>query len=50
MKLTVTEAAATWYKDEMMLEGNETIRFFCSLRRMQQRSKGFSFRCKHRFS
>ena len=42
MKLTVTEAAATWYKDEMMLEGNETIRFFVRYGGCSNVQKGFS--------
>ena len=49
MKLTVTEAAATWYKDEMMLEGNETIRFLFATADAAT-FKRFFFRCKHRFS
>ncbi|TYR80573.1 hypothetical protein FZC66_09360 [Priestia megaterium] len=42
MKLTVTEQAAKWYKDEMMLESNEYVRFFVRYGGCSNVQKGFS--------
>lgn len=42
MKLNVTEQAAQWYKDEMMLEGNEHLRFFVRYGGCSNVQKGFS--------